>query len=53
MLNLLCAIPENVGWMIVGAVGCICFQMWVKVMKCGIEMIKDRLTDDDDDEIEA
>ena len=33
MLNFLCAIPEEIGWAIVGFVACLCVMMAVKVVK--------------------
>ena len=33
MLELLCKIPENVGWMLVGVVGTLCVIMAVKLGK--------------------
>ena len=41
MLELLCKIPENVGWALVGAVGMLCVVMAVKLGKILVEMWKD------------
>ena len=41
MMNLICAIPENVGWVLVGATGMLCVVMAVKLGKILVEMWKD------------
>jgi hypothetical protein len=33
MLEMLCAIPEEIGWVLVGVVGTLCIRMAVKVAK--------------------
>lgn len=41
MLEMICAIPENIGWIIVGTVGTLCVMMMVKVVKLFIESRKE------------
>ena len=43
MLEMICAIPENIGWVMVGAVGMLCAVMLVKLGKVVVEMIKYRI----------
>jgi hypothetical protein len=47
MLEMLCKIPENIGWVIVGAVGMLCAIMLVKLGKIVAEMIKDRIEENE------
>ena len=42
MLEMICAIPENFGWVMVGAVGMLCAVMLVKLGGVIIEAIKER-----------
>ena len=49
MLEMLCKIPENVGWAIVGALGMACVIMGVYVGRIIFIAIKDRLTDDEEE----
>ena len=51
MMNLICAIPENVGWALVGAVGMLCVVMLIKLGKIFVEMWKD--WHEDEEEAEA
>ena len=41
MMNLICSITENVGWMLVGAVGMLCVVMLCKLGKLFIQMWKE------------
>lgn len=43
MLEMICRIPENIGWVIVGAVGMLCAVMLIKLGKVIVEMIKYRI----------
>jgi hypothetical protein len=62
MLEMICKIPENIGWVMVGAVGMLCVVVLVKLGKVIAEMIKYRIEENkfwkvhhyygDDDEIE-
>ena len=41
MLEMICSIPENVGWIIVGAAGMLAMVMLVKLGKLFVQMWKD------------
>ena len=49
MMNLICAIPENVGWVLVGATGILCVVMAVKLGKILVEMWKDWHEDEEEE----
>ena len=42
MLEMICAIPENIGWAMVGAMGMLCAVMLVKLGGVIVEAIKER-----------
>ena len=42
MLELLCAIPEEIGWVTAGAIGTLCVMMVIKLIKLFIKMYKER-----------
>lgn len=48
MFELLCGIPDHIGWVIVGAVGMLTAIMAAKVGKIIYIAIRDRLTDDEE-----
>ena len=50
MLELICAIPENVGWMLVGIVGTLCAVMMYKLGKLFVQMWKEWHEDDEEEE---
>ena len=41
MLEMICRIPESIGWTIVGALGMLCAVMLVKLGKIFVQMWKD------------
>ncbi len=41
MLEMICSIPENIGWVIVGATGMLCVMMAVKLGKFIAQVIKE------------
>ena len=45
MLKMICAIPEEIGWAIVGFVGVFTLIMVVKVVKVIVEAVKERMED--------
>ena len=49
MLELLCSIPNHIGWMLVGALGMACAVMGWKVGKLIYIAIKERLEDDEEE----
>ena len=46
MLEMICAIPESVGWAIVGATGVVAVMMAVEVGKTIYRAIKSRVEED-------
>jgi hypothetical protein len=48
MLEMICKIPENIGWVAVGAVGMLCAVMLVKLGGIIVEAIKSRLEDEEE-----
>ena len=45
MLKMICVIPEEIGWAIVGFVGVFILIMAVKVVKVIVEAVKERMED--------
>ncbi len=45
MLEMICNIPENVGWMLVGALGMCCVMALVSLGWVCVEAIKERIED--------
>ena len=45
MLKMICAIPEEIGWAIVGFVGVFTLIMLAKVVKVIVEAVKERMED--------
>ena len=45
MLKMICVIPEEIGWAIVGFVGVFTLMMVVKVVKVIVEAVKERMED--------
>lgn len=45
MLKMICVIPEEIGWAIVGFVGVFTLIMAVKVVKVIVEAVKERMED--------
>lgn len=52
MLDWICAIPEHIGWIIVGMILCLCIEMCGLVIGTVITAIKERLEDDEDEDEE-
>ena len=50
MMNLINAIPENIGWIMVGAVGMLTFEMCALLIDTVVDMVRDRLMDDEAEE---
>ncbi len=53
MLDLICAIPDHIGWVIVGVVGCLCVEMLGLVIGTVVQAIKERIEDRNEEECEA
>ena len=45
MLKMICVIPEEIGWAIVGFVGVFTLIMLAKVVKVIVEAVKERMED--------
>lgn len=39
MLNLICSIPENIGWAMVGFIAAFCVVLFAKLVGYGIEYV--------------
>ena len=50
MMNLICAIPDHIGWMIVGAVGMLALEMCGLLIGTVVDMVRERMMDDDEEE---
>ena len=50
MMNLICAIPDHIGWMIVGAVGMLALEMCGLLIRTVVDMVRDRMMDDEAEE---
>lgn len=50
MLEMICAIPENIGWVIVGVNSTVCAMMTYKLYRLFSEMIQMRIEDAEEDE---
>ena len=48
MLKILCVIPEEIGWAIVGFVGVFTLIMVAKVVKVIVEAVKERMEDNEE-----
>jgi hypothetical protein len=53
MLEMICAIPENIGWIMVGAVGMCCVMTLVALGWLCVEAIKERIEDAKTEECEG
>lgn len=47
MLEFICSIPDWIGWTLVAILGTICLFMFTLVIKTIIQMVKDRMEDDE------
>ena len=43
MLEMICAIPEEIGWAMVGFVACLCVVMAVKLGKLIVRAVRERI----------
>ena len=50
MMNLINAIPDHIGWMIVGAVGMLALEMLGLVVGTVVSMVRERMADDEAEE---
>ena len=49
MMNFINTIPENVGWVMVGATGMLCAIAFVILGKCIVQMIAERIIWEDEE----
>ena len=47
MLKIICAIPEEIGWALVGFIGVFTLIMVIKVVKVIVEAVKERMEDNE------
>lgn len=52
MIEMLNSIPESIGWAMVGALSAFCVVMFVKVLRCVIEMIAEHIEAKREEELE-
>lgn len=50
LMNLINAIPEHIGWVLVGFFGCLTLEVCGLCIGTVVDMIRDRLTNYDDEE---
>ena len=48
MLKMICVIPEEIGWALVGFIGVFTLIMAVKVVKVIVEAVKERMEDNEE-----
>lgn len=53
LLEMICSIPDPVGWALVGFVGCLALEMCGLLIGTVVDMVRDRLTNYDDEESEV
>ena len=53
MLELICRIPDHIGWVIVGFVGCLCVEMFGLLVGTVVQAIKELIEDRNEEECEA
>lgn len=49
-MNLINAIPEEIGWVIVGAVGMLALEMFGLLVGTVVDMVRERMMDDEAEE---
>lgn len=47
MMNFIYSIPENIGWVLVGMVACLCIEAFGLLIGTVIQAIKERMEDDE------
>ena len=52
MMNWICSIPEEIGWVLVGAVGMLALEMLGLLVGTVVDMVRERMMDDDEEEYE-
>ena len=51
MMNLINAIPDHIGWMLVGAVGMLALEMLGLLIGTVVDMVRERMRDDEESEV--
>ena len=51
MMNLINAIPDHIGWMLVGAVGMLALEMLGLLIGTVVDMVRERMMDDEESEV--
>jgi hypothetical protein len=49
LMEMICAIPDHIGWVIVGAIGMLCVEMFGLLVGTVVQAIKERLEDDEEE----
>lgn len=49
MMNLINAIPDHIGWMIVGAVGMLALEMLGLLIGTVVNMVRERMMDEEEE----
>ena len=49
MMNLINAIPDHIGWIIVGAMGMLALEMFGLLIRTVVDMVRDRMMDYDEE----
>lgn len=49
MMNLINAIPDHIGWMIVGAVGMLALEMLGLLIGTVVDMVRERMMDEEEE----
>ena len=49
MMNFICSIPEEIGWVIVGAVGMLALEMFGLLVGTVVDMVRERMADDEEE----
>lgn len=53
MLEFICSIPDHIGWVAVGFVGCLCLEMFGLLVGTCVQAIKERIEDRNEEECEG
>jgi hypothetical protein len=49
-MNWICSIPEEIGWVVVGALGMLCLEMCGLLIGTVVDMVRERIMDDEAEE---
>ena len=51
MMNLINAIPDHIGWVLVGAVGMLALEMLGLLIGTVVDMVRERMMDEEESEV--